>query len=425
MKKFFTTFSAIVFCTFIFAAYGFAVPSTTLVISQVNGGGGGTTGTYLFDYVEIKNISSSPQSLSGLSLYYGSAVGQFASTAGNSFALPAVTVNPGQYYFVQTGPTGTAGAAFPVTPDVVTPNLTMSGTSGKVALVTAASLPINTCGATATPCSAAQLAAMVDWVAWGAAGNGAAGNGEGGTSTNAGVAITSSQGSVRNAAGCTDTDNNNLDFAIVTAPVPRNLATPASPCGVVLDITTPNMMPDGKTNFFYTTSFATTGGVAPYSYAVTSGAVPTGLTLNSNGTWSGFPTAAGVFNFDVTVTDSNPLAFGRTFSGKFEPFAPNAPNVATEAFQIRVTTPTAADASIRGRLLTPTGRGLMNATIVLTNTNSGEVFTARSTSVGYFNFRDLESGDFYVLNVKSKRYVFESRSFTLNENIDDMILTAQ
>jgi Lamin Tail Domain/FG-GAP repeat len=203
--------------------------STTLVISQVNGGGGGTTGTYLFDYVEIKNISLAPQTLNGLSLYYGSATGQFASTAGNAFALPNVTVNPGQFYFVQTGPTGTVGAAFPVTPDVVTGNLTMSGTNGKVALATAG-LPINTCGATATPCSPAQLALIVDWVAYGAAGNGTAGNGEGGTSVNAGVAITSSQGGVRKAAGCTDTDNNNLDFDVVTAPVPRNLASTPAVC---------------------------------------------------------------------------------------------------------------------------------------------------------------------------------------------------
>jgi CHRD domain/Carboxypeptidase regulatory-like domain len=103
-------------------------------------------------------------------------------------------------------------------------------------------------------------------------------------------------------------------------------------------------------------------------------------------------------------------------------------NIHTSGFgggEIRgqILAPTAASASIHGRLLTPTGRGLMNATIVLTNTNSGEVFTARSTSLGYFNFRDLESGDFYVLNVKSKRYVFETRSFTLDENIDDMVIT--
>jgi hypothetical protein len=207
--------------------------STTLVISQVDGGGGGATGTYLFDYVEIKNVSNVPQSLNGLSLYYGSAVGNFASTAGNAFALPSVNLNPGQYYLVQTGPTGSAGAAFPVTPDATTANLTMSAASGKVALVNGSTLPINTCGATATPCSATQLGFIVDWVAYGAAGNGTAGNGEGGTAVNSGSALTSTQGAVRKTAGCTETDNNNLDFDVITAPVPRNTSSTATPCGAV------------------------------------------------------------------------------------------------------------------------------------------------------------------------------------------------
>ena len=114
-----------------------ATGSTTFVISQFDGGGGGSTGTYLNDYVEIKNISSSSQSLNGLSLYYGSATGNFASTASNAFALPGVSLNPGQYYLVQLGTAGTAGAPLPVTPDTTTPNLNMSGTNGKVALVTA------------------------------------------------------------------------------------------------------------------------------------------------------------------------------------------------------------------------------------------------------------------------------------------------
>ena len=226
--------------------------STTLVLSQVNGGGGGTTGTYLFDYVEIKNVSAVPQSLNGLSLYYGSAVGQFASTVGNAFALPNVSLNPGQYYMVQTGPTGTVGAAFPVTPDVITANLTMSGTSGKVALATAA-LPINTCGATATPCSAAQLALLVDWVAYGAAGNGTAGNGEGGTATNGGAAITSAQGNVRKTAGCTDTDNNNADFDVPTAPAPRNTSTALNPCSAIVATDAPvDFNGDGRTDYALT-----------------------------------------------------------------------------------------------------------------------------------------------------------------------------
>jgi trimeric autotransporter adhesin len=86
--------------------------------------------------------------------------------------------------------------------------------------------------------------------------------------------------------------------------------------------------------------------------------------------------------------------------------------------------PTAANASIRGRLLTPTGRGLMNAYVVITNTNTGEVRTARSTTLGYFNIQDLPTGDFYIISVNSKRYQFNNQSFTLGENIDDLVMTA-
>ena len=73
--------------------------STTIVISQVYGGGGANTGTptYKYDYVELFNLSSSPQSLNGLSIMYGSATGQFGSSATNIAELPSgVTLQPGQ-----------------------------------------------------------------------------------------------------------------------------------------------------------------------------------------------------------------------------------------------------------------------------------------------------------------------------------------
>ena len=218
--------------------------STTLVISQAYGGGGGTTGTYMFDYVEIKNISNTTQSLNGLSLMYGSATGQFGSSATNIFALPNVTLNPGQYFLVQLSTAGTGGTAFPVTPDATTTNLSMSGTNGKVALVTSALAP-NSCGATATPCTLPN-AAIIDLVAWGTANNA-----EGGASTNGGASLTSTQGNVRKNGGCQDTDNNNADFDIVTAPVPRNSATAAAPCGPVV-VNTQHVSDyngDGKTDF--------------------------------------------------------------------------------------------------------------------------------------------------------------------------------
>ena len=205
------------------------VQNPSFVLSQVYGGGGGSTGTYLNDYVEIKNITASVQSLNGLSLYYGAATGNFASSAANAFALPNVSLNPGQFYLVQLGTTGTSGLPLPVTPDATTTNINMAAGSGKIALTTAG-LTINECGAAATPCSPTQLSFIVDWVAYGAAGNGTAGNGEGGTSVNNGVAITSTQGGVRKVNGCQDTNDNNADFDVVTAPVPRNTMT-TLPCG--------------------------------------------------------------------------------------------------------------------------------------------------------------------------------------------------
>ena len=74
----------------------------------------------LNDYVEIKNISSSIRSLNGLWLYYGSATGNFASTASNAFELPNVSLNPGQYYLVQLGNGRNGRSSSACTPDATT-----------------------------------------------------------------------------------------------------------------------------------------------------------------------------------------------------------------------------------------------------------------------------------------------------------------
>lgn len=47
-----------------------------------------------------------------------------------------------------------------------------------------------------------------------------------------------------------------------------------------------------------------TGGVAPYSWAVTHGSLPPGLSLSISGLISGKPTMSGQYNFSVTATDS-------------------------------------------------------------------------------------------------------------------------
>jgi len=70
-----------------------------------------------------------------------------------------------------------------------------------------------------------------------------------------------------------------------------------------LSITTTSL-PAANIGVAYTTTLAATGGQSPYTFAVTTGSLPTGLTLSTSGTISGTPSVAGTFNFTITVTDS-------------------------------------------------------------------------------------------------------------------------
>ena len=60
------------------------------------------------------------------------------------------------------------------------------------------------------------------------------------------------------------------------------------------------------TNSYADFAFSASGGTAPFTWAVTSGALPGGLTLAPDGTLSGTPTVAGSFAFTATATDSAP-----------------------------------------------------------------------------------------------------------------------
>ncbi len=64
-------------------------------------------------------------------------------------------------------------------------------------------------------------------------------------------------------------------------------------------------LPSGTQNSSYNAMLAATGGVTPYTWSLVSGALPSGLNLNSStGAITGTPTGAGVSTFTVKVTDS-------------------------------------------------------------------------------------------------------------------------
>ncbi len=82
--------------------------------------------------------------------------------------------------------------------------------------------------------------------------------------------------------------------------------------GLVLD---PGVVPNGGVGTAYpTTTLTSSSGVAPYSFAITAGALPGGLALSSGGVLSGTPTVIGVFNVTVRVTDSNGATGFRTYA---------------------------------------------------------------------------------------------------------------
>lgn len=68
--------------------------------------------------------------------------------------------------------------------------------------------------------------------------------------------------------------------------------------------TMPASVPDGQAWQGYSASVAASGSAGPFTYALDSGALPAGLTLNANGTITGTPTEAGSFSFAIRVTDT-------------------------------------------------------------------------------------------------------------------------
>ena len=70
-----------------------------------------------------------------------------------------------------------------------------------------------------------------------------------------------------------------------------------------LSITT-SSLPAGTVGTAYSQALAAAGGTPPYTWSVSSGALPDGLVLSANGTIGGTPSSPGTFGSSVQVTDS-------------------------------------------------------------------------------------------------------------------------
>jgi hypothetical protein len=81
-----------------------------------------------------------------------------------------------------------------------------------------------------------------------------------------------------------------------------------------VSISTPSTLAGGSLSAGYSQTLAASGGVAPYTWTITAGSLPNGLTLSPTGLITGVPTVAGTFAFTATVTDSLGATASRQFT---------------------------------------------------------------------------------------------------------------
>ena len=73
-------------------------------------------------------------------------------------------------------------------------------------------------------------------------------------------------------------------------------------------------------------------------------------------------------------------------------------------------------ATVSGRVLTPAGLGLRNATVSLTD-SQGVRRTAVTTSFGFYSFDNVRTGASYTIAVSSKRFRFAPQTVPVNGNL--------
>ena len=264
--------------------------TANLVISQIYGGGGNTGAQFTNDFIEVFNRGTTTVDLAGWSVQYNSATDTDAWAVTPLCANGPCLLAPGHYFLVREGASGTTNLP---TPDAVG-NIAMTTGTGKVALVT------NT-----TPLSGAcplVNSSVADLVGYGSSASLANFCYEG---TGPAPAPSNTTADFRKSGGCTDTNDNAADF-LVSAPNPRNSASPANDCSggpkpdITIDDVTVTEGNSGTINatFTVTLSASSTSSVT-VNFATADGTATAGSDYQSNSGTLTF--APGVTTQTITV----------------------------------------------------------------------------------------------------------------------------
>ena len=132
-----------------------------------------------------------------------------------------------------------------------------------------------------------------------------------------------------------------------------------------------------------------------------------------------FDIAAGAAGGETPVSFSSSLAAAAVSNA-------NGEALATSYEDGTVTIPGAASqgVSISGRVTTPDGRGLRNATVTIT-AQDGTRRTVTTGAFGSYSFDNVAAGARYSLAVNSRQYRFAPHNIDVNETLSDVDFVAQ
>ncbi len=77
----------------------------------------------------------------------------------------------------------------------------------------------------------------------------------------------------------------------------------------------PSSLDAGMTGQAYSETLTASGGASPYSFTISAGVLPAGVSLASDGELTGEPTTAGIFSFTARAQDSTPVGLGGPYAG--------------------------------------------------------------------------------------------------------------
>ncbi len=174
-----------------------------------------------------------------------------------------------------------------------------------------------------------------------------------------------------------------------------------------------------------TMTFSINGGTSQPITDENSGVTNGNFTANDLYVFGATPGVAGavILSAGTTTTTGN-IAAAKPVNGNYTTFIFNGKGVICSENGVSLA-PTAATVSVSGRVTTPTGRGIMNVRLSLTD-SSGQTRTATTTSFGYYRFDDVMVGESYILSASGIHYTFNQpvQVLSINDETSEINFTA-